>query len=87
MDFESASAIAAALILMGKAIGAGLAMIGALGGGIGIGLAVGGAVQAMGRNPDYTPTIQTNMILGVAFAEAVAIYALVVSLIILFVLQ
>ena len=69
-----------------KAIGAGLAMIGAAGGGIGIGLAVGGAVQAMGRNPDFAPTIQTNMILGVAFAEAVAIYALVVSLIILFVI-
>lgn len=78
---------AQATILMGKAIGAGLSMIGAAGGGIGIGLAVGGAVQAMGRNPDHTATIQTNMILGVAFAEAVAIYALVVSLIILFVLQ
>jgi ATP synthase F0 subunit c len=75
------------VLLAGKAIGAGLAMIGALGGGIGIGLSVGGAVQAMGRNPDFSPTIQTNMILGVAFAEAVAIYALVVSLIILFVLQ
>ena len=75
------------VLLAGKAIGAGLAMIGALGGGIGIGLAVGGAVQAMGRNPDATGTIQTNMILGVAFAESVAIYALVVSLIILFVLQ
>jgi F-type H+-transporting ATPase subunit c len=76
-----------AIFLAGKAIGAGLAMIGALGGGIGIGLSVSGAVQAMGRNPDFTGTLQTNMILGVAFAEAVAIYALVVSLIILFVLQ
>ena len=75
-----------AIITAGKAIGAGLAMIGAAGGGIGIGLSVSGAVQAMGRNPDFTPTIQVNMILGVAFAEAVAIYALVVSLIILFVL-
>ena len=74
------------VLFAGKAIGAGLAMIGALGGGIGIGLEVGGAVQAMGRNPDFASTIQTNMILGVAFAEAVAIYALVVSLIILFVL-
>ena len=77
---------AQATILLGKAIGAGIAMIGAAGGGVGIGLAVGGAVQAMGRNPDHTPTIQTNMILGIAFAEAVAIYALVVSLIILFVI-
>jgi F-type H+-transporting ATPase subunit c len=42
-------------------------------------------VQAMGRNPDATGTIQTNMILGIAFAEAVAIYCLVVALLILFV--
>lgn len=76
-----------AVVVAGKAIGAGLAMVGALGGGIGIGLSVGGAVQGMARNPDHTGTIQTNMILGVAFAEAVAIYALVVSLIILFVLS
>ena len=41
-------------------------------------------MQAMGRNPDAAPLIQTNMILGIAFAEAVAIYALVVALIILF---
>ena len=41
---------------------------------------VNGAVQAMGRNPDPTPTIQTNMILGIAFAEAAAaIYALAVA--------
>ncbi|MBL8057948.1 MAG: ATP synthase F0 subunit C [Anaerolineales bacterium] len=66
-------------------LGAGLAVIGVAGAGAGIGIVVGGAVQAMSRNPDYTPTIQTNMILGIAFAEAVAIYALAVALIILFV--
>lgn len=81
MDLEAASALALGM----KFIGAGLAMIGAAGGGIGIGLSVGGAVQAMARNPDHTGTLQTNMILGVAFAEAVAIYALVVALILLFV--
>lgn len=68
-----------------KAIGAGLAMVGALGPGIGIGLLVQGALQAIGRNPDASGQIQTNMILGIAFAEAVAIYALVVALILLFV--
>ena len=73
------------LVTMGKAIGAGLAMIGVAGPGIGIGVLVGGAVQAMGRNPDAAPLIQTNMILGIAFAEAVAIYALVVALIVIFV--
>ena len=66
-------------------IGAGLAIIGVAGAGAGIGIVVGGAVQAMSRNPDFTGTIQTNMILGIAFAEAVAIYALAVALIILFV--
>jgi ATP synthase F0 subunit c len=70
-----------------KAVGAGLAMIGALGPGIGIGLLVQGALQAIGRNPDAAGQIQANMILGIVFAEAVAIYALVVALIILFVLS
>lgn len=69
-----------------QAVGAGLAMVGALGPGIGIGLLVQGALQAIGRNPDAAGTIQTNMILGIVFAEAVAIYCLVVALIILFVL-
>jgi F-type H+-transporting ATPase subunit c len=68
-----------------RAIGAGLSMIGAAGAGIGIGLVVQGAVQAMGRNPDAAGLIQTNMILGIAFAEAIAIYTLVVALILLFV--
>lgn len=76
----------AALIAAAKAIGAGLAMIGVFGPGIGIGLMVSGALQAIGRNPDASGQIQTNMILGIAFAEAVAIYALVVALVILFVL-
>ena len=67
-----------------KLIGAGLAAIGVTGGGIGIGSVVGGAVQAMGRNPDAAPLIQTNMIIGIAFAKAVAIYALAVAFIILF---
>jgi F-type H+-transporting ATPase subunit c len=69
-----------------KAIGAGLAMIGTIGPGIGIGLMVNAALSAIGRNPEAAPLIQTNMILGVAFTEAVAIYALVASLIIIFVL-
>jgi ATP synthase F0 subunit c len=77
-------AAAEALVLGLKYIGAGLAAIGVLGGGIGIGIVAGGAVEAMGRNPDATPTIQTNMILGLAFSEATAIYALAVALIILF---
>ena len=79
-------AAALALVTGLKAIGAGLAMIGAVGAGAGVGIVVGGAVQGIARNPDASGAIQTNMILGIAFAEAIAIYALVVALIILFVL-
>jgi ATP synthase F0 subunit c len=71
--------------VFGKLIGAGLATMGMIGAGLGIGVLVSGAVTAMGRNPDAAGNIQTNMVLGIAFAEAVAIYALVVALLILFV--
>lgn len=58
---------------------------GALGPGLGIGILVGKALEAIGRNPEATPKIQTNMILGIAFTEAIMIFALVVALIIRFV--
>jgi F-type H+-transporting ATPase subunit c len=85
MEVEAAQAIADSLIVLGKTIGAGLAMFGAIGAGAGVGILVQGAVQGIARNPDTSGTIQANMILGIAFAEAIAIYALVVALIILFV--
>jgi len=67
-------------------IGAGLAIgLGAIGPGIGIGMLGAKAMEAIGRNPEAVGTIQTNMILGIAFAEAIAIYALVVAILILFV--
>ena len=46
-------------------------------------LAIG--LGAIGRNPEATGQIQTNMILAIVFTEAIAIYALVVALIIKFV--
>ena len=60
--------------------------LGAIGPGIGIGLLAGPALAAMGRNPEAAGIVRTNMILAIVFAEAVAIYALVVALIILFVI-
>lgn len=70
-----------------KAIGAGLAMgIGGLGPALAIGMLVGKAMEALGRNPEARAAIQTNMILGVAFAEAIGIYALLSALIIAFVI-
>ncbi len=67
-------------------IGAGLAIgLGAFGPGIGIGMLAAKAMESLGRNPDAAGPIQTNMILAIAFAEAIAIYALVVAIIIKFV--
>ena len=67
-------------------IGAGLAIgLGAIGPGIGIGLLAAKAMEALGRNPEAAGAIQQNMILAIAFAEAIAIYALVVAVIIKFV--
>lgn len=50
-----------------------------------IGWLVGKGLEAIGRNPEASGKIQTNMVLGIAFAEAIAIYALVVALILKFV--
>ena len=69
-----------------KFLAAGIAMgLGAIGPGIGIGLLGGSAMQALGRNPEAAATIQTNMILAIAFAEAIGIYAFVVAILIGFV--
>jgi F-type H+-transporting ATPase subunit c len=69
-----------------KQLAAGLAIgLGALGPSIGIGLLAMGAMQGISRNPEAAGDIQTNMILAIAFAEAIAIYALVVALLIKFV--
>ena len=74
MNVDAAKQIAVAL-----AIG-----LGALGPGVGIGLIGSKAVEALGRNPEAESAIRTTMILAIAFAEAVAIYALVVALILKF---
>jgi len=74
-DLASTKSVAAAI-----AIG-----LGALGPALGIGRLAAKAMEAIGRNPEAAPKIQTAMILSIAFAEAIAIYALVVALIIKFV--
>lgn len=71
---------------MDSNLAAGLAIgLGAIGPGIGIGIAVGKAMEAIGRNPDAAGQIQTSMIIGVAFAEAIGIYALLIAFILAFV--
>lgn len=64
---------------VGMALAAGLGVIGP---GIGIGLIVAGALNAIGRNPDAAGKIQVTMFIGIAFAEALAIFALVIAFIV-----
>jgi F-type H+-transporting ATPase subunit c len=75
MDAESIKFLAvAATIALGAALPAlAIGMIGSKG------------VEAIGRNPEAAGKVQAAMILAIAFAEAVAIYALVVALILKFV--
>lgn len=53
--------------------------VGAIGPGLGIGLIGMKAVEAIGRNPDASNKVIPVMLLGMAFAEAIAIYALVIA--------
>lgn len=75
MEAESAQLIA-------MAIAAG---VGVLGPAIGIGMIGAKAMEAIGRNPEATGQITSNMILAIVFAEALGILALVVAFIIRFV--
>ena len=80
---EAAQAISAEglkLLAVGLAIGLGL-----IGPGIGIGILGAAAMNAIGRNPEARGAIQTNMILAIAFAEALGIYALIAAIMLGFV--
>ena len=69
-----------------KMLAAGLAIgMGVVGPGIGVGILGAGAMNAIGRNPEAAGALTTNMILAIAFAEALGIYALIVAVILLFV--
>ncbi|HHV19882.1 MAG TPA: ATP synthase F0 subunit C [Thermoanaerobacterales bacterium] len=73
-----------ALVLAFSALGAGIAMIGALGTGIGQGIAAGRASEAVARQPDAQGDIIRTLLLGDAVAETSAIYSLIVALILIF---
>jgi F-type H+-transporting ATPase subunit c len=72
---------AAALSKLASGIAIGL---GAIGPGVGIGIAVKGAMEAIGRNPESEGAVRNTMILGAGLAEAVAIYALIIAILLLF---
>ncbi len=69
-----------------KLIGAGLAVIGVIGSGIGIGNIFAAFIQAVGRNPAARNEVFTMTMLGFALVEALALFALIVALLLLFAL-
>ena len=79
MFLSSESQEVARLFAAAAAIG-----LGAIGPGLGIGLAVRGAMEAIGRNPEAEGAVRTTLIIGAGLAEAVAIYAFVIALILIF---
>lgn len=66
----------------GGAIGAGL---GAIGSGIGIGQIGKGAVEAIARQPEASNDIRANMILTAALVEGVALFAVIVGILAMFI--
>jgi len=74
MDLLTASVVVASVSMA----------IATIGTGIGQGMAVNGAMQGISRQPEAAGTIGTNLIIGLAFIESLAIYALVVALLLLF---
>lgn len=64
--------------IIGMALAVGLGMIGP---GIGVGIVASKALEAIGRNPEASGQIQPLMFVGIAFSEALAIFALVIGFI------
>ena len=79
VDYTKAIVLGCALLGAGFAIG-----IGAVGAGLGLGQATSGAANAVGRNPEAQGKVMLTMMVGMAMTESVAIYALVISLVMLF---
>ena len=74
MDFDAA-----------RMLGVGLAGLGLAGAGVGLGIVGAGAMNALGRNPEARAAIVPNMVLALAFTEAIGIYGLIVAILLLFV--
>lgn len=74
----------AAFVLMASAIGAGLSMIAGIGPGIGQGYAAGKGTEAVGKRPKLQSVIVRTMFLGQAVAQTTGIYALIISLVLMF---
>jgi F-type H+-transporting ATPase subunit c len=80
MELEAAQQFA----LMGKYIGAGLATIGLGGAGIGVGHVAGNFLAGALRNPSAAPGQTATLFVGIAFAEALGIFAFLIALLLMF---
>ena len=78
--------LAIGIILSCCALAAGICMgIGSLGPALGEGTAVSKACEAIGRQPESKGAVTSTMIMGCAIAETTGIYALVISILLIFV--
>lgn len=78
-DYGKAIVLGCSLLAAGLAIG-----LGSIGAGLGMGQATSGSVNAVGRNPEAQGKVMLTMMVGLAMTESIAIYALVVTLILLY---
>ncbi|MDA1215323.1 MAG: ATP synthase F0 subunit C [Chloroflexi bacterium] len=74
MDFDAARMLAV-----------GLAGLGLAGASVGLGILGSGAMNALGRNPEARAAIVPNMVLALAFTEAIGIYGLITAILLIFV--
>lgn len=72
------------LIFAAKLVGAGMATVGLAGAGVGIGTVFGCLVLAISRNPNRRDDLFKTAMLGFAFTEAIALFALMMALLLLF---
>ena len=72
------------LVFVGKLLGGGLATISIAGSGVGIGIVFGALILGFSRNPDAKQQMFIYAILGFALSEAVALFGLMMSFLILF---
>jgi len=81
LDGEQLAAVVKMAVAPSKAIGAGLAMFGAIGAGIGLGIYLGNYANALARNPGASGELSKILWVGIGLIEAIALFALVIAFI------
>ena len=84
MDFQSIDKIMEVIFQSFKCVGAGMATTGVAGAGVGIGVIFGSLVQGFAKNPKLKKDLFVYALLGFALTEAIALFALMMAFLILF---